>query len=43
MLSLYTALHHVLPGAWLHNAECELHTAESIGATIRASYLANES
>jgi hypothetical protein len=37
LLELYTHLHLALPGAWLHDADCELHTAESFGATIRAA------
>ena len=37
LLELYTHLHLALPAAWLHNTDCELHTAESFGAKVRAA------
>lgn len=35
LLTLYSHIHAALPGGWLHNAECELHTAESFGECMR--------
>jgi hypothetical protein len=32
---LYARLHEVLPCAWLHNDDCELHTASSFSASLR--------
>lgn len=37
LLELYIQLHAALPATWLHNAECELHSAESFGVRIRAA------
>ena len=31
----YSQLHHLLPCTWLHNDNCELHTAETFLATTR--------
>jgi hypothetical protein len=36
LLEIYRRIHAVLPAAWLHNAESELHTAESFGARMNA-------
>lgn len=35
LLTLYSHIHAALPATWLHNAECELHTAESFGERVR--------
>jgi hypothetical protein len=37
LLTLYRQIHRVIPGAWLHNSKCALHTAESFSATMAAA------
>ena len=37
ILRLYRDLHELLPTAWLHNASCELHTAESFVSGYEAA------
>jgi hypothetical protein len=37
LLALYRYVHGTLPGAWLHNSECALHTADSFNASVCAA------